>query len=77
MARLIGMESCGLNTHSRGIQKAAKRVGRSPGFKYLSRRKAGQILITVARPRGILTRFPILPAQAGHLNALKCKEQFV
>jgi len=56
---------CGLNTHARGIQKAAKRVGRSPGLENLAMPRAFTILITVARPRGSLTRFPILPATSG------------
>src|SRR5262249_9784725 len=41
-----------------GIQELQKRSGRSPGF--LLRRPAKSF--TVARPRGIFTRFPILPA---------------
>ena len=56
---------CGLNTHARGILKAAKRVGRSPGLKKLVLPDGITILITVARPRGNLTRFPILPATSG------------
>jgi len=34
-------------------------------------------LITVARPHGIFTRFPILPNLLGHPDAFNDKEQFV
>jgi hypothetical protein len=34
-------------------------------------------LITVARPHGIFTRFPILPNLLGHPDAFNYKEQFV
>ena len=40
-----------------GVQKLQPHSGRSPGFDH---REA--TIFTVARPRGILTRFPILPA---------------
>jgi len=43
------------------VEKAAKRFGQVSWLRE-------NILITVARPRGIHTRFPILP-QSGHPNA--------
>jgi hypothetical protein len=46
-----------------GVQKLQQRPGRSPGFCIIAQTKA--TIFTVARPRGILTRFPILPALSG------------
>jgi hypothetical protein len=45
-----------------GIQKLQQRPGRSPGFCIAA---SLATIFTVARPRGILTRFPILPAPSG------------
>jgi len=49
---------CGLNTFTRGVQKAAKNLEQVPGSEKI-------VLLTVARPRGVFTRFPILPRRAG------------
>jgi hypothetical protein len=49
---------CGLNAFSRAFVKLQKRSGRSPDFASQNFAKS----FTVARPCGILTRFPILPA---------------
>ena len=46
-----------------GVQKLQQRPGRSPGFCIAAKTEA--TIFTVARPRGILTRFPILPARSG------------
>src|SRR6185436_2616689 len=57
---------------SASVQKLQSFSGRSPGFETsLFRRR----LITVARPRGNFTRFPILPTPVGHLDAFEYKEQ--
>lgn len=62
----MGPESVRLNTLTRGVQKAAKwhrQVSWLRAFAVEASREAlAAILITVARPRGIHTRFPILPA---------------
>jgi len=60
--------------------KTAKLLGRSPDLKtncfhYLI--VVSRSLITVARPHGILTRFPILPNFLGHPDAFIYKEQIV
>ena len=60
--------------------KTAKLLGRSPDLKtnclpYLM--VVSRSLITVARPHGIFTRFPILPNLLGHPDAFNDKEQFV
>jgi hypothetical protein len=46
--------------------KTAKLLGRSPDLKnYRCAYRRSRSLITVARPHGILTRFPILPIPWG------------
>jgi hypothetical protein len=54
----------GPNTFARVLVRQLSIVGRSPGLK-----NEPSVLITVARPRGSLTRFPILPVETGHPNA--------
>ena len=69
----------GLNAF-RGRSKLQSFVGRSPDLKTNClhyRNSSQQSLITVARPHGILTRFPILPILLGHPDAFNYKEQFV
>jgi len=61
----------GLNAFPRAF-KSCKVSGRSPDFEFLLRVSA-QKLITVARPRGIFTRFPILP-NPGHPETFNYKE---
>jgi hypothetical protein len=63
----------GLNAF-RGRSKLQSFVGRSPDLKnncFHYRNSSQQSLITVARPHGILTRFPILPILLGHPDAFK------
>ena len=83
------LRSGGLNTLARGVQKAAKRRGQVSWLRALCRltlnrsdsqgvsliRGFAAILITVARPRGILTRFPILPALRG--TPMLCLERTI
>ena len=52
----------GLNTFARVLERLQSAMGRSPD---LENRLVGVVLITVARPRGSLTRFPILLAKRG------------
>jgi hypothetical protein len=64
---------------SASVQKLQS-LGRSPGLEnaaFATPEVVSSSLITVARPRGILTRFPILPISLGHPDALKYKEQFL
>jgi hypothetical protein len=64
---------------SASVQKLQS-LGRSPGLEnaaFATPEVVSSSLITVARPRGILTRFPILPISLGHPDALECKEQFL
>jgi len=62
---------------SASVQKLQS-LGRSPGLEsgYRSQQHDSS-LNTVARPRGILTRFPILPIYLGHPEAFKYKEQIL
>src|SRR4029450_12028521 len=61
----------GLNAF-RGRPKLQSFMGRSPGLKKYCYCRTP---ITVARPHGFLTRFPILPIFLGHPDAFKYKEQ--
>ena len=61
-AGLKGESGRGLNTFPRVFKRLQSFTGRSPG---LERRQVSVVLITVARPRGSFTRFPILPVCRG------------
>jgi hypothetical protein len=66
---------CGLNTFTRGVQKAKKALGRFLTWKIgiTSACKNGPVqswFLTVARPRGFLTRFPVLPAVTRETQSL-------
>jgi hypothetical protein len=52
----------GLNTLARGVLKLQTASGQ---VSWLLHRRSLATIFTVARPRGILTRFPILPARRG------------
>src|SRR6267154_3324859 len=52
----------GLNTLARGVRKLQTASGQ---VSWLLHRRLNATIFTVARPRGILTRFPILPARRG------------
>jgi hypothetical protein len=59
---------CGLNAFPRSVQKLQSVLGRSPGLKncwITTLRAVSSSLITVARPHGNFTRFPILPIYRG------------
>ena len=69
----------GLNAF-RGRSKLQSFVGRSPDLEINCLHYPAVVsrsLITVARPHGILTRFPILPNLLGHPDAFNYKERFV
>jgi len=61
----------GLNTLARGVRKLQTASGQVSGLCIVT---SEATIFTVARPRGILTRFPFLPAQRGtpktHLKEL-------
>jgi hypothetical protein len=68
---------CGLNAFPRAFKSCkawagllAQRTAALPGYG------SNQQSHTVARPRGILTRFPILPI-LGHPDTFNCKEQIL
>lgn len=56
-------DPCGLNAFPRAFEscKASWQVSWLRGYRTASPGEVIMVLITVARPRGILTRFPILP----------------
>jgi len=68
----LASKPSGLNAFPRAFKSCkASQAGLLASRLRLFRRR----LITVARPRGNFTRFPILPTPVGHLDAFEYKEQ--
>src|SRR6185503_16430614 len=67
----LASKPSGLNAFPRAFKSCkASQAGLLASRRRMFRRR----LITVARPRGNFTRFPILPTPVGHLDAFEYKE---